>query len=166
MKSKNSLLTLLILISLLLSPSAQAQDKNVGRDDATRNIEAGFKQLALEEQQAKLAFDNEMRKIQLEQKRTEMGRGQPGRPDFDGGKCGMPGGSWGKRGCKSICSIIFGWLLLTSCLVIHLLTAFWVYGDILRRKTGSRVWVVITLLTGLLGTLVYAVVRAGDKSAV
>jgi hypothetical protein len=46
--------------------------------------------------------------------------------------------------------------------VVHILAAVWVYQDIRQRGCGSGLWVVIALLAGLLGTLVYAVVRIGD----
>jgi hypothetical protein len=47
--------------------------------------------------------------------------------------------------------------------VVHILAAVWVYQDIRSRNKGSGLWIVITLLTGLLGVLVYAIVRLGDK---
>jgi hypothetical protein len=53
-------------------------------------------------------------------------------------------------------------LLMTTCVLVHILTAVWVYQDIQRRHVGSGLWIVIALLTGLCGTLVYAVVRLGD----
>lgn len=52
--------------------------------------------------------------------------------------------------------------LLLLVLVVHILVAIWVYLDIRQRGRGSGIWIVIALLTGLLGTLVYAVVRLGD----
>ena len=53
--------------------------------------------------------------------------------------------------------------LLLVILVVHILCAVWVYQDIRRRAGGSGIWIVIALLTGLLGTLVYAVVRIGES---
>ncbi len=53
--------------------------------------------------------------------------------------------------------------LLLLVLVVHILCAVWVYQDIRRRAGGSGIWIVIALLTGLLGTLVYAVVRLGES---
>jgi len=53
--------------------------------------------------------------------------------------------------------------LLLLVLVVHILCAVWVYQDIRRRASGSGIWIVIALLTGLLGTLVYAVVRLGEN---
>jgi len=53
--------------------------------------------------------------------------------------------------------------LLLLVLVVHILTAVWVYQDIRQRNHGSGIWIVIALLTGLLGTLVYAIVRLGNS---
>ncbi len=53
--------------------------------------------------------------------------------------------------------------LLLLLLVVHILCAVWVYQDIRQRAGGSGIWIVIALLTGLLGTLVYAVVRLGES---
>ena len=39
------------------------------------------------------------------------------------------------------------------------------YVDIRSRKAGSGLWVVITLLAGFFGALIYAVVRLGDMQA-
>jgi len=52
--------------------------------------------------------------------------------------------------------------LLLLLLVVNILCAVWVYQDIRRRNAGSGIWIVIALLTGLLGTLVYAIVRLGN----
>ena len=53
-------------------------------------------------------------------------------------------------------------LLLLLVLVVHILVAVWVYQDIRQRNSGSGIWIVVALLTGLLGVLVYAIVRLGD----
>jgi hypothetical protein len=53
--------------------------------------------------------------------------------------------------------------LLLLLAVVNILCAVWVYQDIRQRAAGSGIWIVIALLTGLLGTLVYAVVRLGES---
>ena len=53
--------------------------------------------------------------------------------------------------------------LLAVCFVVHILVGVWVYQDIRRRNAGSGIWIALGLLTGLLGALVYAVVRLGDS---
>lgn len=56
--------------------------------------------------------------------------------------------------------------LLILLVVVHILCAVWVYQDIQKRARESGIWIVIALLTGLLGTLVYAVVRIGDGTKI
>ena len=65
----------------------------------------------------------------------------------------------GKPGCPGPLCPVF----ILYCLVVNLILAFWVNSDIQQRKMGSRIWIVIALLTGLLGTFVYALVRIGDR---
>lgn len=55
-------------------------------------------------------------------------------------------------------------LFVIVALVVHILLGVWVYQDIRRRQCGSGIWIVIVLLTGLLGVLPYAIVRLGDTS--
>ncbi len=43
--------------------------------------------------------------------------------------------------------------------------AIWVYGDIRKRNAGSGIWIVVTLLAGFFGALLYAIARLGDKPA-
>jgi len=54
-------------------------------------------------------------------------------------------------------------LLVLGSAIIHILLAVWVYQDLRRRNTGSGIWIVITLLAGLCGAAVYALVRIGEK---
>ena len=53
-------------------------------------------------------------------------------------------------------------LIAIVCFVIHILLAVWVYKDIRQRNSGSGIWIVIVLLTGLLGVLPYTIVRLGE----
>jgi len=53
-------------------------------------------------------------------------------------------------------------LLMAICAAVHILVAIWVFQDIRSRGAGSGIWIVIALLAGLLGALVYAVVRLGE----
>ena len=53
--------------------------------------------------------------------------------------------------------------LLFLVVIVHILVAVWVYRDIRQRNAGSGIWIVVALVAGLLGALVYAVVRLGDS---
>ena len=52
--------------------------------------------------------------------------------------------------------------ILILVAVVNVLCTVWVYQDIQKRSHESGIWIVITLLTGLLGALVYSVVRIGE----
>ena len=54
---------------------------------------------------------------------------------------------------------------LILCAVVHLLLTVWVYQDMRDRDASNGLWLAIVLLTGLLGTAVYALVRIGDINA-
>ena len=54
--------------------------------------------------------------------------------------------------------------LLLLLVVVHILCAIWVYQDIQKRTQESGIWIVIALLTGLLGTLVYTIIRLGNST--
>ena len=74
-------------------------------------------------------------------------------------QCSQPRCPLGRHACPLLA------VFVVCTLVIHILLAVWVYQDIRRRNAGSGIWVVITLLTGLCGAAVYALVRLGEKQA-
>ena len=102
------------------------------------------REMELQQREAKTNMEREMQKLELEQRRLELERARE--DDDDGCECG--GGLV---------------LLLLICAIVHLLVAIWVYMDIRQLNRGSGIWIVIALLAGLLGALVYAVVRIGDS---
>jgi len=125
-----------------------------------RAIELRHKQLDIEQREAEIQFNNDLREIQLEQKRMELNRDQKMKQNPDAQACPGRFGPRGHHQCmKHLCALMF------LCAVVHVLLAIWVYQDIRKRNAGSGVWIIIALLTGLLGALVYAVVRLGDKPA-
>jgi len=54
-------------------------------------------------------------------------------------------------------------VLLPWLAVIHVLLAMWVYSDIRRRGEGHGIFIVLALLGGIPATILYALVRIGDK---
>lgn len=99
-------------------------------------------EMKLEKYKAELEHKGEMRRLELEQQRVDLERGQRGRHHNKGS---------------------FLHLIFIISVIVHILAAIWVYQDIKARKTGSGLWIAITLLAGLFGTLVYAVVRLEEK---
>ena len=49
--------------------------------------------------------------------------------------------------------------------VINVLLAFWVYTDIRKRGEGHGIFIILALLAGIPATILYALVRIGDKRA-
>ena len=129
------------------------------RGKPMRGMEDQRKKIELDERRSVLNFENEMREIQLKQKRMQLDRQwkdmqAKGQQQYQGKK------NW--RGHHKMKHCI-GFMFL--CIIVHLLLAIWVYQDIRRRNMGSGIWIVVTLLTGFFGALLYAIVRLGDKSA-
>jgi hypothetical protein len=59
-------------------------------------------------------------------------------------------------GCQVLTGVAI-WLA-----VIHVLLASWVFTDIRKRGEGHGIFVVLALLAGIPGTILYALVRIGD----
>lgn len=103
-----------------------------------------LKELDLEAREAELGVERQMHELELEARRAQIERSQRG-PDRHKKK---PAGVIGLIGLIMI--------------IVRVLATIWVFGDLQRRKTGSGLWIPIVLLGGLLGLLVYAVIRLGD----
>ena len=133
-----------LLMSLLVCSAAFCQEPGLD-EDPEYQMELQRMQLELREREAEAQFHREMRDLELEQRRRHLEREERWQehPDRDQDKDGAH-------------------LLLILCAIVHILVAIWVYSDIRKRNSGSGIWIVIALLTGLLGALVYAVVRLGD----
>jgi heme/copper-type cytochrome/quinol oxidase subunit 2 len=48
-------------------------------------------------------------------------------------------------------------------LVIGILIAIWVYRDAESRGMNGALWLIIVILTGIIGLIIYLLVRAGEK---
>ncbi len=144
-----------LLGGMLVSSSVLAQtsdDRPEGsRESRMAELEMRARELEIEAHAAELKFQNEVRELELEERRTELerrrlGPGHTGRSRHPHGKCGE----------------MFGGFVLL-CAVVNLLLAIWVYRDIRKRNAGSGLWIVITLLVGFFGALLYVITRLGDK---
>ena len=149
-----SFLLLLSLTALLITPLAFAEEPEGPDAEMQHDFELEIThaeqqnqlrhiQMEMQQEEAEMEFGQQMRQLQLEERRSELERNnQRDRHHKDDG-----------------CIVV----LLILCIVVHILTATWVYKDIDNRKTGSGIWIAIPLIAGLPGALVYAVVRLGDK---
>lgn len=126
----------IVLMSMVLPTAAFCQQ--LGEEDIERQMELRGMELKLQHAEAQMDLERQMQELELEERRLELDRaGRGHKPKLHP--------------------------LLLVCLVVHILVAVWVYTDIRKRNIGSGIWIVIALLTGLLGALVYAVVRLGDE---
>jgi hypothetical protein len=127
--------------------STAAFSQEPGPEDMEHQIHLRNMQLELEEHEAELGFQERMRELELDERRIQLERQR--RPQEHPGH-------W-KHHRKGR---MFPFILV--CFVVHILVAVWVYKDIRKRNSGSGIWIVIALLTGLFGVLAYAIVRLGD----
>ena len=126
----------LVLIGMLVPAAALCQEFDP--EQMGMQMKLREKQMELDQREAKMQMEREMQKLELEERRFKRDHARGGhKPKLHP--------------------------LLLLCLVVHILVAVWVYTDIRKRNLGSGIWIVIALLAGLLGVLVYAVVRIGDN---
>lgn len=124
-----------MVLAVMLLPTAAFCREFERPEQFERQMEMQKREMELQGRQAKMEIDRRMAELELEKAKIGLERlRKTGRPHP----------------------------ILLVVLVVHILTAIWVYQDIRHRGSGSAIWIVIALLAGLLGTLVYAVVRLGD----
>jgi hypothetical protein len=130
----------IMLLSMLAVPAVFSQEFEP--EDMEMQMQKRKMEMDLDQRKADMDMERQMKQLDLEQRKMELERA---RHDDDDDEC--EGGLV---------------VLLLICAVVHILVAIWVYMDIRQLNSGSGIWIVIALLTGLLGALVYAVVRIGD----
>jgi len=144
-----------VLISLLVAMFFPAMvfggehgEAREREQDIERQIHLRRMQLEMEEQEAERDFHRSMRELELKERKLALDRKYKAQkhPKHIKGNCGE----------KLVPLVII-------CLVVHILLAVWVFQDIRRRNCGSGIWIVIVLLSGLLGVLPYTIVRLGDS---
>ena len=139
----------MMLATMFVPAFAAAQEE--GPEDIEFQMELRGREFELQQQEAQMDIERKMQELELEKRKIELEHmrrpqehpGQVKDDDDDDDDDMHP--------------------LLLLLLVVNILCAVWVYQDIRRRAGGSGIWIVIALLTGLLGTLVYAVVRLGES---
>lgn len=130
---------LIMVLATMFAPTAVfCQEFEEGEDP---EYQMEMRERELEQRDAEMDFQRSMQELELEKSRIELER--------------MRGEHKHGRGKPH------PFLLLV--IIVHILVAIWVYQDIRKRNAGSGIWIVIALLAGLLGVLVYAVVRLGDE---
>ena len=133
----------MMLAVIVLAPAAVAQEFE-GPEEFERQMEMREREMEVKGREAKMEVERRMSELELAKRKMELARMEKGHRHEPGPL--LP-------------------LLLLGMAVVHILCAIWVYQDIRQRACGSGIWIVIALLAGLFGTLVYAVVRVGDSKA-
>jgi hypothetical protein len=129
---------LVMVLATLFAPTAVfCQELDEQQEDPEYQMEMHERQMELEQLDAEMGFQQSLQELELEKRRIELEHMRRGPEDKE-----HP--------------------LLLLIVIINILVAVWVYQDIRRRNAGSGIWIVIALLAGLLGVLVYAIVRIGD----
>ena len=128
---------LTIVLMSMLVPTMALCEEFEEQEHIERQMEQRERELELQHREEEMSIERQRQKLELEQRMIELEHAREGRDDG-----ALP--------------------LLLLIAVVHILVAVWVYTDIRKLNRGSGIWIVIALLTGLLGTLVYAVVRMGD----
>jgi Flp pilus assembly protein TadB len=141
---KHFILFMVALGMLVWISAVFGQEEAAVGEEMERELDMRRAQLELQEHEGEVDFRREMRQLELEKKRMGLEHWKKSKKHHD------------DKG---------GAVLLFVLLIVHILLAVWVYQDIRKRNTGSGIWIVVALLAGLFGTLVYAMVRLGDAKA-
>jgi len=134
---KRNVLISVLLAAMFACPAALSQE--LGPEDMEFKMQMRQREMELKQRETKMDMEREMMRLDIDQRKMELDRAHK-----DDGK-GVLG------------------LILLICVTVHILLAVWVYMDIRQLNCGSGIWIVIAILTGLPGALVYAVVRIGDS---
>ena len=135
------ILTLILTVVLTFPAIAQAAESTPTEADIEAmqaTLEIRQLELEIAAAESEMDFQRQMHEVELEQRRAKIAH--PSHRDHKGGKG----------------------IFLLLWLVVHALATVWVYKDLHERKTGSGLWIPIVLIGGLLGLLVYAVIRLSD----
>jgi len=136
---KRNVFMSILLVSMFVCPAVLS--KEFEPEDMEMQMQMRQREMDIKQREAKMDMEREMQKLELEQRKMDLERARNNDDDDGEGALGF---------------------LLLICAIVHILVAIWVYMDIRQLNRGSGIWIVIALLTGLLGALVYAVVRLGD----
>ena len=143
----------LILMTALIISLAPVYAFSQGPEDAKQHLNIRNMQLDISERENQIHRQQEMAKLEIEKKRREMNRQE----NTFKRKNNMP-----CKGRQKPCGAMGHVVVFAVCALIHILLTVWVYNDIKERKTGSGIWIIVVLLTGLLGIIPYALIRIGD----
>ena len=150
----------MLAIGVMGAASALAQDPPGDRpqrppEQFRQQIESRIQAQAMEAAEQRAQLQQEISNLRTALSRTGIEREPQMGGDMHPGL--PPARHWRGHAMHGLCA------LFMLAFVLHILLAVWVFQDIRRRNAGSGIWIVVTLLTGLCGAAVYALVRIGEK---
>ena len=137
---KCMLWTVVLAAMFVLSAVPAAAAKNENEIPTAEQMEQHEKLREFRAREAEFEHEQSLRGLELDERRAkieQMGRGPHGKH----GDCG-------------------GLVLLI--IVVNILLTVWVFKDMREQKIGRALWVPITLLAGVFGAIIYAIVRNAD----
>ena len=140
----------MMLVTIFLPAFAAAQEE--APEDFEFQMEMRQREMELQQQETEMDLERRMQELELEKRKIELEHMR--RPKEHPVRLEQDDDDDDEDELHPL-------LLLLA--VVNILCAVWVFQDIRQRASGSGIWIVIALLTGLLGTLVYAVVRLGES---
>jgi len=140
------------VLAVICAPLVRADDEEERHlppaEALQRELRMRRARMEMENAERDMEFEQQMREIELEKHRLSLDRQRSGvKQHHRRGWC-----SGGRHG-----------FFMAIWALVHILLAIWVFQDIRARGAGSGLWIVITLLAGFFGALIYAVVRIGDR---
>ena len=135
---------LFVLAAAVFAPAVLAEEAELNPQE---QMEIRNLQLDLEEREMEMDFRRRAKELELKKHSLGMEREYQKKKHYAGSKR---------------CHDKDGKPILVLLAIVHILLAVWVFQDIRKKSDSSGIWIVLALLTGLLGVLVYAVVRLGD----
>lgn len=138
----------LLLAALLFPAAAFAEEDELIDEETIERAELQLEMTKIQSEQqrieSELAFEQQMRDLQIDRAHLEMDQ-------FRGHHRDKPGGLIA--------------IMLLIALLNRILVPVWIYKDMRQRNASSVILVLLGISGGLFGLLVYGVVRIGDMKA-
>ncbi|MCK5565614.1 MAG: hypothetical protein KAJ07_10250 [Planctomycetes bacterium] len=143
---------LLAITAVLLVPGLVFAGEHEDGEDVWDEFEIRERELELHAYEMELDFERQHRELELHKMRGEV-EGRNRAQMKEKFRHGMSKHHGRNKGCG---------VFILIAIVVNVLLAVWTYKDIREKTNASGIWIVVVLLTGLLGAIVYAIVRLGD----
>ncbi|MCF7818048.1 MAG: hypothetical protein K9M54_09210 [Kiritimatiellales bacterium] len=126
-----------LVFVMMVVPSAFCEEQEPDMDKEMKHLELMRNQTGFDFEQQNRKLDLEQRQLELQGLRMKIERSGNHQKNNKG-------------------------QLFLLCGIVHVLMAVWVYQDVRKRNNGNGIWIAITLLVGFFGAAVYALIRLGD----